>query len=236
MFSETYARESVTGLSRIWCHVVGLAAFLTTPIYVFAFFNAESLLAFLFGASYAGAAMVFALFIFFACAQTVLGWDFTTSTLFILHRRKAVLSSTIEGSVINILLNLVFIPTYGVGGAIFATGLVMVYMVLRQLYVIQKEVQVGLAFPVIGKCFLFSIAAATATKLIAWFVVENILFNVTVYIFVFIHTSKLKKTKIYTVTLKRMFSTTNHAINFVAVAAAIEKRKHFPITGKAKPT
>ena len=185
MFSEAYARESVPGLSKIWCQFVGLAAFLTAPIYVFALFNAESLLTFVFGSSYAGAATVFALYVFFACIQTVLGWDFTTSTLFILHRRKAVLSSTIEGSVINILLNLVFIPTYGVGGAIFATGLVMVYMVLRQLYVIQKEVQVGLAFPVIGKCFLFSIAAATATKLIAWFVVENILFNVTVYIFVF---------------------------------------------------
>jgi O-antigen/teichoic acid export membrane protein len=185
MFSEVYARDSVTGLSKIWCQVLGLAAFLTTPIYVFAFFNAESLLTFLFGATYAGATMVFALYIFFACAQTVLGWDFTTSTLFILHRRKTVLRSTIEGSMINILLNIILIPAYGVVGAVFATGLVMVYMVLRQLYVIQREVQIGPAFPVIGKCFLFSLAAAVMTKGTAWFVEDHILFNAAVYLAAF---------------------------------------------------
>ena len=185
IFSETYARESVTGLSKIWCRVVGLAAFLTTPIYVFAFFNAESLLIFVFGASYAGAAMLFALFIFFACGQTVLGWDFTTSTLFILHQRKTVLSSTIEGSIINVLLNLVLIPAYGVAGAVFATGSVMIYMVLRQLYVIQKEVQIGPAFLVIGKCVIFSLAAAMVTKGVAWFVVGHVMFNAAIYLAAF---------------------------------------------------
>ena len=185
MFSETYVRESVTGLSRIWCQVVGLAAFLTTPIYIFAFFNAESLLAFVFGASYAGAATVFALFIFFACIQTVLGWDFTTSTLFILHRRKTVISSTIEGSIINVLLNLVLIPAYGVAGAIFATGSVMVYMVLRQLYVIRKEVKIGPAFPVIGKCVLFSLAAGMMTKGVSYLVADHILFNALIYLVAF---------------------------------------------------
>ena len=185
MFSETYARESVAGLSKIWCQIIGLAAFLTVPIYIFAFFNAESLLTFVFGSSYAGAATLFALYVFFACIQTVLGWDFTTSTLFILHRRKTILSSTIEGSMMNILLNLILIPIYGVRGAVFATGLVMVYMVLRQLYVIHKEVPIGSAFPVIGKCFLFSIAAALMTKAMAWFVMDHILFNTLVYLTAF---------------------------------------------------
>ena len=185
MFSETHTRESVAGLSRLWCQIIGLAAFLTTPIYVFVFFNAERLLTFVFGVAYAGAATVFSLCVFFSCAQTVLGWHFTTSTLFILHRRKTVLSSTIEGSVINILLNLILIPTYGVTGAVFATGLVMVYMVLRQLYVIQKEVQIGPAFPVIGKCFLFSLTAGLLTKGITGLVLDHILFNATVYLITF---------------------------------------------------
>jgi len=214
MFSETHARESVTGLSRIWCQVIGLTAFLTTPIYVFAFFNAESLLTFVFGANYAGAAMVFALFIFFACAQTVLGWDFTTSTLFILHRRKTVLRSTIEGSMINILLNLFLIPIYGVAGAIFATGSVMVYMVLRQLYVIQKEVQIGPAFPVIGKCFLFSLTAGLASKGTAWLVLDHVLFNAVVYLAAF--TALLAWIKPFTREHRRLISEIHPSLNQVA--------------------
>ena len=185
VFSETHARESVAGLSRSWCEIVGLAAFLTVPVYVFAFFNAEPLLTFLFGAPYAGAATVFALYVLFACAQTALGWNFTTSTLFILQRRKIVLSSTIEGSVMNVLLNLVLIPAYGMSGAIVATGSVMVYMVLRQLHAVQKEVRIAPAFPVIGKCFLFSLGAGLLTEGAAWVVIDHVLFNAVVYLVLF---------------------------------------------------
>ena len=185
MLSETYARDSTAGLSRVWSQVVGLAAFLTTPIYIFAFFNAESLLTFVFGPTYGGAALIFSLYIFFACSQTILGWDFTTSTLFILRRRKTVISSTIEGSIINILLNIILIPAYGVAGAIFSTGSVMVYMVLRQLYVIQKEVEIGAAFPAIGKCLLFSLAAGVLAKGISWLVIDHLLFNAAIYLIAF---------------------------------------------------
>jgi len=214
MFSETHARESVAGLSRLWCQIIGLAAFLTTPIYVFAFFNAEGLLTFVFGATYAGAATVFTLCVFFSCAQTILGWHFTTSTLFILHRRKTVLSSTIEGSVINILLNLILIPAYGAAGAVFATGLVMVYMVLRQLYVIQKEVQIGPAFPVIGKCFLFSLTAGLASKGTAWLVLDHVLFNAVVYLAAF--TALLAWIKPFTQEHWRLISEIHPSLNPVA--------------------
>jgi O-antigen/teichoic acid export membrane protein len=185
MLSEIYVRESVVGLSKLWCQILGLVSFLTTPIYVFVFFNAEELLVFLFGETYAGAKTIFALCVFFSWVQTFLGWSLTSSTLFILHQRKTVLSSTIEGSVINVLLNLILIPTYGVTGAVFSTGLVMVYMVLRQLYVIQKEVEVGPAFPVVAKCFFFSITAGFIAKGGAWLVLDHVVFNAVVYLIAF---------------------------------------------------
>ena len=158
--------------------------------------------------------MIFTLYIFFACVQTVLGWDFTTSTFFILHRRKTVLISTIEGSMINILLNIILIPDYGVTGAVFATGLVMVYMVLRQLYVIQKEVQIGPAFPVIGKCFLFSLAAAMITKGITWFVVDHVLFHGLVYLAVF--TGLLVWIKPFTQEHRRLMSEIHPSLDQIA--------------------
>ena len=185
MLSEIYVRESVVGLSKLWCQILGLVSFLTTPIYIFVFFNAEELLVFLFGETYAGAKTIFALCVFFSWVQTFLGWSLTSSTLFILHQRKTVLSSTIEGSVINVLLNLILIPIYGVTGAVFSTGLVMVYMVLRQLYVIQKEVEVGPAFPVVAKCFFFSITAGFIAKGGAWLVLDHVVFNAVVYLIAF---------------------------------------------------
>ena len=86
---------------------------------------------------------------------------------------------------INILLNIILIPAYGVAGAVFATGLVMVYMVLRQLYVVQKEVQIGPAFPVITKCFFFSLTAGFIAKGGAWLVLDHIVFNAVAYLIAF---------------------------------------------------
>ena len=49
IFSEVYAVESYDGLARSWRQIVGFSAFLTIPIYVFIFFNADVLISFIFG-------------------------------------------------------------------------------------------------------------------------------------------------------------------------------------------
>jgi len=108
--------------------------------------------------------------------------DFVTSTLFILERRNTVIWSNVESSLLNILLNLVLIPLYQEMGALTATGVSMVYMVLRQLYVIQRQVDVMPVLPVLGKCLLFSLVAvvpAQATTLLVW---DNIFIGALVYL------------------------------------------------------
>ncbi len=93
--------------------------------------------------------------------------------------------STIEGSVLNVGLNLIFIPAYGVMGALGATGSVMVYMVLRQLWVIHKKMNIRPVFPVIGKGFLFSMAAIVPTLILSRFMETHLLWNGMVYLIAF---------------------------------------------------
>ena len=185
IFSEVFARESHSGLSRSWHQIMGFSAFLTVPIYVFIFFNAEVLITFVFGDQFLSAAPLLAFYIVFLGLSVVLGTHFTVSTLFILHRRDMAIRSTVEGSVLNVGLNLVFIPAYGVVGALGATGSVMVYMVLRQLFVIQKEMDIRPVIPVIGKCFLFSIAAIVPTLVLSRFMGSHLIWNGMVYLIAF---------------------------------------------------
>ena len=186
VFSETYARESHRGLSRSWCEIVGFSAFLTVPIYVFILFNAGELITFVFGEQYAGAVPLLMLYIAFLGVSVVLGSNYAVSTLFVLHRRDTAMRSTVEGSVINIGLNLFLIPTYGVIGAVGATGAVMVYMVLRQLMVIQKEMDIRPVFPVIGKCFLFSMSAIVPVLILERLVGSHLILNGVVYLLAFL--------------------------------------------------
>ena len=175
------SRESAEGLSRTWCQIVGFASFLTVPIFVFAGCNAESLIHFVYGEQFQQAGIVLTFYILFIGCATIAGMDFVTSTLFILHQRDTVVRVNVEGSFINIALNLILIPLYHEMGAVAGTGLAMVYMVFRQLYVIRQQIDIAPAYPIIGKCLLFSIVAVIPAQLFATMVWDQILLTAVVY-------------------------------------------------------
>jgi len=185
IFSEAYAVDSLSGLSLAWRQIVGFSAFLTIPIYVFIFFNAHALIAFVFGVQFLPASPLLAFYIGFLGLSVVLGSNFTVSTLFVLHLRDTAMRSTVEGSVLNVGLNLIFIPAYGVTGALGATGSVMVYMVLRQLWVIHKKMNIRPVFPVIGKGFLYSMAAIFPTLVLSRFMEFHLIWNGMVFLIAF---------------------------------------------------
>lgn len=186
IFSETHARESVEGLSRIWCQILGFASFLTVPIFVFAFLNAESLIDFVYGEQFGQAGKVLAFYIVFIGCATVAGVDFASSALFVLHRRDTVIRVTVEGSLLNVGLNLFLIPLYQEMGAVAGTGVAMVYMVFRQLFVLQKQMNILPALPTIGKCMLFSLMAAIPAQTFAIIVWDQVLLTALIYALAFI--------------------------------------------------
>jgi O-antigen/teichoic acid export membrane protein len=175
LFSETYARESAPGLSKLWIQIVGFSAFLTAPIYLFALLHAKIILQFVYGVEFAGAALVFSLYTVFATAQTLLGHNFNFSTLYVLKRQKSAMRFTVEGSLLNIGLNLILIPKFGVLGAVGGTGGSMVYMAIRQLVFIDRELQIRPVFPLIARSLLYSAIAGVPTLLIAHFLFQQVI-------------------------------------------------------------
>ncbi len=181
LFSETYARQGAPGLSRSWCEIVGFAAFFTLPIFVFAFFNARPLITFVYGEAFAGASVALSWYVAFFGLATVLGTDFTVSTLYILDRRDTALKSTLEGSALNVGLNLILIPRYQELGAVVATGTVMGYMVIRQLAVIRRSLEIRPVFRVVGKGLLVALTAAAVTEFAARLLVDQVIWNAGVF-------------------------------------------------------
>jgi O-antigen/teichoic acid export membrane protein len=186
ILSENYARNSADGMSKIWCQIVGFASFLTVPIFVFAFFNAEPLIQMVYGEQFKEAGAALSFYIIFVGVATILGIDFVTSTLFILERRDTVIWSNVEGSLLNISLNLILIPLYQEMGALAATGTSMIYMVLRQLFIIQKQMDLTPVIPVLGKCLFFSFAAVVPAQVAALMLWNNIFFSALVFLLAFV--------------------------------------------------
>jgi O-antigen/teichoic acid export membrane protein len=78
-------------------------------------------------------------------------------------------------------MNLILIPLYQEMGAVAGTGLAMIYMVFRQLFVIHKHVNIFPALPTIGKCLLFSLLAVIPAQTFAIFIWEQVLMTALIY-------------------------------------------------------
>ncbi len=182
LFSETYSKEGIKSLGHLYCQIVGFASYLTIPVYVFCIFNASHMVDALYGSAFLEGARPLEIYAIFAGIQTALGINFTLSCLYVIRRRDIAFRSTAEGTVLNIGLNLILIPLFGMMGAITATGVVMVYMVLRQLHAISTEMEIAPVFPVIGRCFLYCLVASIPCLILSWMHYGHLIINLLVYL------------------------------------------------------
>ena len=186
LFSETHAKEGAQGLGNLYCKIVGFASYLTIPVYVFCAINSVYVIEFIYGLEFSEGRTALTTYAAFAGIQTALGVNFSVSALFVVNQRDIALRSTVEGSLLNIALNLFMIPTFGMMGAITATGITMVYMVLRQLKVLSGEIEIKPGFPVVGQCFLFCIFASVPPLLLSAFGWGHLVTNLLIYLITFV--------------------------------------------------
>jgi len=182
LFSETFSKDGLKELGKLYCKIVGFSSYLTVPIYMFCVFNSGVLINFIYGSAFEEATLALVIFATFAGIQTALGNNFTVSTLYVIHKRNEAIRTTIEGSALNIGLNLLLIPVFGMLGAITATGITMVYMVLRQLKIISNKMKIAPVFSVISKCFLYCLIASIPPLILTWIHAGNLIINLLLYL------------------------------------------------------
>ena len=164
---------------------MGFAAYLTIPVYVFCAINSAYIIEFIYGIEFSEGRTALTTYATFAGIQTALGVNFSVSALFVVNQRDIALRSTVEGSILNIALNLFMIPIFGMLGAITATGITMVYMVLRQLKVLSSEIEIKSGFSIVGQCFLFCLLASIPLPILSVFGWGHLITNLLIYLITF---------------------------------------------------
>ena len=182
LFSETFSKDGLEKLGKLYCKIVGFSSYLTVPIYTFCVFNSNALISFIYGSAFEEAYLALIIFAALAGIQTALGNNFTVSTLYVIHKPNEAIRTTAEGSVLNIILNLFLIPVFGMLGAITATGVTMVYMVMRQLKIISTQMKIAPVFPVLGQCFLYCLIASIPPLILSWIHAGNLIINLLLYL------------------------------------------------------
>ena len=122
VFSEQYSKKGNSGLALSWSMVTQVSILLSIPIYIFAIFNAKTIIEILYGGQFSAVAVYFKIFASFGCITTLGGAAFCMPVFYLLRRKKLALKIQLAGGILNIVLNIILIPKYGVWGVVLATG------------------------------------------------------------------------------------------------------------------
>lgn len=122
VFSELHAREGNPGLAISWSLITEVLVLMSIPIYVFAIFNAEIIIEVLYGTQFSEVASYFKIFAAFSSIAILVGSCFCMPIFYLIQRKTTGLKIQLAGGILNLVLNFILIPPYGVVGVVVATG------------------------------------------------------------------------------------------------------------------
>jgi len=185
-FSKFEQEKRPERISQGWQQVTRVCVFFTLPVFIFVIFNAEQLIRMIYSAAYQPSAFLLQVFACFYLISVVLGSGANSSILYAIRKENIVLYLRIGWGLVNVVLDLLFIPYWGPLGAIGATGIATVGIIGMEYIFANKYV--GLKFPFF---FFLKISAAAIIsiafcQLFSHEALLEIIMNGILYLFIFL--------------------------------------------------
>lgn len=122
IFSEAHAQNGLAGLREIWPVLTKMSIFLSAPIMMFLIAHADSIVHAFYSDRYAPSAALIKVYAVFCLSGFLLGSETAITVVFPLNKEHLFLYLRGGNGIMNLLLNCILIPRYGVMGAVLATG------------------------------------------------------------------------------------------------------------------
>lgn len=122
IFSETYKKGGVKGLANSWGTVAKIAFLLWLPVFAFVFLYVPSIITIIYGEVFSPASEIFRILVSLKMVYVLMNASFAMPVFYLINRKKIGLYLRIFAGILNLVLDIILIPKYGVIGAVFATG------------------------------------------------------------------------------------------------------------------
>ena len=166
VFSEAYARQGPSALGFSWKMVTKVFILMAFPIYIFALFHSPSIFRIFYGMEYIGASWVLRIFIISTSIQITVGSSFCMPAFYLLNQKRKGIAVQIVGGLVNVALDLVLIPLYGIWGAVIATAFSLVVTGLGRVMLLAKQIKVFPPLFFTGKVLVACLLALGPTLLL----------------------------------------------------------------------
>ena len=193
VFSEAYTRQDDAGLSISWTMVTKVFIIMALPIYMFALLHAYSIFKIFYGVEYVGTSGILQLFIIATALRIIIGSSFCMPAFYILQQKRKGVTVQIAGGMVNVILDVLLIPLYGVWGAVWATSLSLVMTGIGQVVILSRKIEIVPPFMFAGKIMIACTIALLPTFFFEIFNVYLLLAAGLVYGILFILTIAVLK-------------------------------------------
>ncbi|MFQ5687188.1 MAG: lipopolysaccharide biosynthesis protein [Candidatus Scalindua sp.] len=154
--SEAYARRKAEGLAQAWQFFLKVILIAIIPTFSFLFIYADQLIINLFTKNYIQSANILKLSVGFGISGWLLGSGLSMIVLMTLNKGKTVLWTRLGAGMLNLLLNIILIPSYGAIGAIIGTGVSQLSITIIEFEIMRRYVKVIYPFLFLGKLLFVS--------------------------------------------------------------------------------
>jgi O-antigen/teichoic acid export membrane protein len=193
VFSEAYTRQDDAGLSISWTMVTKVFIIMALPIYMFALLHAYSIFKIFYGVEYVGTSGILQLFIISTALRIIIGSSFCMPAFYLLQQKRNGVYVQIAGGVVNLILDVLLIPLYGVWGAVWATSFSLVMTGIGQVVILSRKIEIVPPFVFAGKIMIACTIALLPTFFFEIFNVYLLLAAGLVYGILFILTIAVLK-------------------------------------------
>lgn len=193
------AENDICSYNKVLKKSISTIMGIAIPLSMFFIIEAKDVVIFLGGYDYEDAAL---------CMQILMpiliisGFSNITGNQILLPHGKdlSYMKSVISGAIVDVVLNLVFMPKYSLYGAAFATLMAEIVQMLLQLWQAKKFLESNIDFLELFKITIACIAATTVTYILriinSFSVIVNLIFGFIFYIIVYLFMLKIFRTKV----------------------------------------
>lgn len=193
------AENDICSYNKVLKKSISTIMGIAIPLSMFFIIEAKDVVIFLGGYDYEDAAL---------CMQILMpiliisGFSNITGNQILLPHGKDIsyMKAVISGAIVDVVLNLVFMPKYSLYGAAFATLMAEIVQMLLQLWQAKKFLESNIDFLELFKITIACIAATTVTYILriinSFSVIVNLIFGFIFYIIVYLFMLKIFRTKV----------------------------------------
>ncbi len=163
IFSETHSRLGLDGLRKIWDSMTKLTIYLAVPIYAFLIVHADTIISLFYTDAYLTASPLVVVFSSFMIACVFFAGETSITVVFPLNKEQFFLYLRGIGGVLNFVFNIIFIPKFGIMGAVLGTSGAMLITTILELAVANKLISARLPYRFIATLSLIIIVSLSWT-------------------------------------------------------------------------